>query len=283
MRNPLTRLRCLLVLPLAAAGCSPSGAPGAQSPERQAEAEYDVARDLYYKGQLRAALEHARKAVELDDDNAKALYFTGMLHLAFCTGVQGLKASDCQLAEAEKYSRKALDQDGTFRDARNGLGQVLILEAKYKDAIEVLKPLVNDPAYAAVHLAWGNLGWAQVQSGAIDEGIASLKNAVTQPKFCVGFYRLGIAYEKKGDLAQAESSLSQAVQVDSPDCQELQDAWYERGVIRMKLGKNADGCADLARCREISADTEVGKQCVQLQVKSACSTAAPKSGGEEKT
>lgn len=281
MRSTLASL--LLVLPLAAAGCSPSGNPGAQSPERQAEAEYDVARDLYYKGQLRAALEHARKAVELDDDNAKALYFAGMLHLAFCTGVQGLKASDCQLAEAEKYARKALDKDGTFRDARNGLGQVLILESKYKDAIEVLKPLVNDPAYAAVHLAWGNLGWAQVQSGAVDEGIASLKNAVTQPKFCVGFYRLGIAYEKKGDLAQAESSLSQAVQVDSPDCQELQDAWYERGVVRMKLGKNADGCADLARCRELSADTDVGKQCVQLQVKSACSTAAPKPAGEEKT
>jgi len=279
----LTLSPLLLVLPLAAAGCSPSGNPGAQSPERQAEAEYDVARDLYYKGQLRSALEHARKAVELDDDNSKALYFAGMLHLAFCTGVQGLKASDCQLVEAEKYARRALQQDGTFRDARNGLGQVLILEGKFKDAIEILKPLVNDPAYAAVHLAWGNLGWAQVQSGAVDEGIASLKNAVTQPKFCVGFYRLGIAYEKKGDLAQAESSLSEAVQVDSPDCQELQDAWYERGVVRLRLGKNADGCADLARCRELSADTDVGKQCVQLQVKSACSTAAPKSGGEEKT
>ena len=281
MRKPFSPL--LLVLPLAAAGCSPSGNPGAQSPERQADAEYDVARDLYYKGQLRSALEHARKAVEFDDDNAKALYFAGMLHLAFCTGVQGMKSSDCQLAEAEKYVRKSLQQDGTFRDARNGLGQVLILEGKYKDAIEVLKPLVNDPAYAAVHLAWGNLGWAQVQSGAVDEGIASLKNAVTQPKFCVGFYRLGIAYEKKGDLAQAESSLSEAVQVDSPDCQELQDAWYERGLVRLKLGKNADACADLARCREISADNDVGKQCVQLQVKSACSTAAPKSGGEEKT
>lgn len=281
MRNALICLA--LSVPLAAAGCGPAGNPGAQSPERQADAEYDVARDLYYKGQLRSALEHARKAVELDDDNAKALYFTGMLHLAFCTGVQGLKAADCQLAEAEKYARKALEQDGTFLDARNGLGQVLILENKDKEAIEVLKPLVANPAYVAVHLAWGNLGWAQVRTGAIDEGIASLKNAVTQPKFCVGFYRLGVAYEKKGDLAQAESSLTEAVQVDSPDCQELQDAWYERGVVRMKLGKNADGCADLARCRELSADTDVGKQCVQLQVKSACSTAAPKPSGEEKT
>lgn len=259
-----------IVVGLAGVACGPPPLPGAQSPERQSEAEYDVSREYYYKGQLRTALEHAHKAIELDGDNAKAIYWAAVLQLSFCNGLQGLKSSDCQLNEAEKYARQALDKDGQFRDARNALGQILILEEKYKEAVEILKPLVADPSYTAVHLAWGNLGWAQVRAGSLDEGIVSLKNSVTQPKFCVGFYRLGWAYEKKGDLAQAENNFTQAVQVEAPECQELQDAWLERGAVRIKLGKNPDGCADLARCREISADSDIGKQCVQLQTTAKC-------------
>ena len=255
----------------AAAACGTPSAPGAQSPERQSEAEYDVAREYYYKGQLRTALEHSRKAMDLDGDNAKAIYFTSMLYLSFCNGLQGLKSSDCQLNEAEKYARKALEKDAQFRDARNALGQILILEEKFKEAVDVLKPLVGDPAYTAVHLAWGNLGWAQVHAGAIDEGIVSLKNAVTQPKVCVGFFRLGWAYEKKGDLAQAESNFTQAVQVEAPECQELQDAWLARGMVRVKLGKTADACSDFGRCREISAESDSGKQCIQQQTSAKCS------------
>src|SRR5262245_3367297 len=70
------------------AGCGGGGAgsqaPGAQSPERQSEAEYDLARDSFYKGSPRAALDHALKAVQLDDANAKALYFTSTVYLWFC-------------------------------------------------------------------------------------------------------------------------------------------------------------------------------------------------------
>lgn len=252
-------------------GCGTPSAPGAQSPERQSEAEYDVAREYFYKGQLRTALEHSRKAIELDSDNAKALYFASVVTLAFCSGGQGLKSSDCQLSESEKYARKALEKDAQFRDARNALGQILILETKYAEAVEVLKPLISDPGYAAVHLAWGNYGWAQVHAGALDEGITSLKNSVTQPKFCVGFFRLGWAYEKKGDLAQAESNFTQAVQVEAPECQELQDAWLARGLVRVKLGKSADACSDFGRCREISAESDVGKQCIQQQTSAKCS------------
>jgi Tfp pilus assembly protein PilF len=252
-------------------GCGGPSLPGAQSPERQSEAEYDVAREYFYKGQLRTALDHTQKAIALDADNAKALYFASIVTLAFCSGAEGTKSADCRLNESESYARKALEKDAQFRDARNALGQILILEDKNAEAVEILKPLVADPAYSAVHLAWGNYGWAQVRAGALDEGIASLKNSVTQPKFCVGFYRLGWAYEKKGDLAQAESNFTQAVQVDAPECQELQDAWLHRGTVRIRLGKSAEACADLARCKEISADSEAGKQCVQQQTAAKCS------------
>jgi type IV pilus assembly protein PilF len=239
---------------------------GIHSPERQSETEYALAKEYFYKGDPRAALDHSLRAVQINPDNPRALYFTSTLFLYFCSDIthQGMQSPDCRMADAEKYARLAVKSEPRFRDAKNLLGQTLILEAKYKEAIDVLRPLVDDPAYSSNFLAWGNLGWAQVLAGEIDSGIVSLKNAVTQPKFCVGHYRLGLAYEKKGDLPDAETSLSTAVQVASPDCQNLQDAWEELGRVRAKLGKPEDARADFQRCKEISTESPSGRRCVQL-------------------
>jgi type IV pilus assembly protein PilF len=248
----------------AVSACSGRGAhaPGVD-PERQSEAEYDLARDYFYKGQPRLALDHCRKAVQLDDQNAKALYFASTIHLFFCSGKLEETDPDCRLADAEKYVREAIEVNPDFREAKNTLGQILILEKKYPQAMKVLEPLTRDPAFESSYLAWGNYGWAQVLAGQVDQGIESLKNAITEPRFCVGHYRLAIAYEKKGDLAAAEQSLTNALHVDAPECKNLQDAWQERAAVRMKLGKLADARADYEKCRDISADSLTGKRCVE--------------------
>jgi type IV pilus assembly protein PilF len=249
-----------------ATGCTSTRTTGfgAQSPERQSDTEYALAKDYFYKSDPRVALDHALKAIQLSGDNSRALYFTSTLFLYFCSTNQGMTSPDCRLADAEKYARLSIKADDQFRDAKNLLGQTLILEGKYKEAMLVLRPLVDDPAYSFNFLAWGNFGWAQVLGGDVDGGISSLKNAITQPRFCVGYYRLGLAYEKKGDLAQAESSLSSAVQVQSTDCQNLQDAWEELGRVRAKLGKADDAKTDFERCKEISTESPSGKRCVQM-------------------
>jgi Tfp pilus assembly protein PilF len=258
---------------VACAACTPvsNNGPHPQSPERQSEAEYDMAREYFYKGHPREALGHVLKADSLDENDVKALYFTSAVYLSFCSEDGGLRAPDCEMDKAESYARKTLERDPHFREARNMLGNILILEAKYKDAIAALEPLVKDPSYTAIHLAWGNLGWAQVQEGRLDDGIASLRNAVTQPKFCVGFYRLGIAYERKGDLSNAEQSLTSALAIDSPDCQTLQEAWRERAEIRLKLGHTDLACGDLGKCHDLSATTDAGKVCGAELLK-ACPT-----------
>jgi type IV pilus assembly protein PilF len=260
----------LLALVCAACTSTTSNGPHAQSPERQAEAEYDLAREYFNKGSPREALGHVLKAIHLDDGNVKALYYTGAIYLSFCAGDLGLKAPDCEMNQAESYARKTLERDPNFREARNMLGNILILEAKYKEAIIALEPLVKDPSYTAIHLAWGNLGWAQVQEGRLEDGIASLRNAITQPKFCVGFYHLGLAYERKGDLASAEQNLTSALQVDSPDCQNLQDAWRERAEVRLKLGHTEQACGDLGKCHDLSGTTEAGRSCAAELLRVAC-------------
>ena len=260
----------LIALLLAASGGAACGAsdtenPGAHSPERQSDSEYDLAREYFYKSQPRAALDHIRRAVELNEDNSKALYFTSVIYMSFCDGDQGFKAPDCDLKKAENYARLAIKAQDDFRDARNALGQILIHEGRYAEAIATIEPLTKDPAYQASHLAWGNLGWAQVLSGQLDEGITSLNNSVaTDPRFCVGHFRLGIAYEKKGLFDQAEQSLTSAVTVENPDCQNLQAAWEARAGVRVKLHKIDEARADYEKCRDISAKSSTGKTCVQM-------------------
>jgi Tfp pilus assembly protein PilF len=262
LQRRLTLARVLLA-GIALAACSGRGpsSPGV-STERQSEVEYDVARDYFYKGQPRLALDHCRKAIDLNDQNGKALYFASAIHLSFCATKLELADPDCRLPEAEKYVRRALQVDESFREAKNTLGQILILEKRYAEAIAVLEPLTRDPAFESSFLAWGNLGWAQVLSGSVDRGIDSLKNSITEPRFCVGHYRLGVAFERKGDLAAAEQSLTNALAVEAPECRNLQDAWEERGQVRMKLGKLADARGDFAKCRDISAETLAGRACV---------------------
>ncbi len=248
------------------AGCASgkgSENPGAQSPERQSEAEYDVARDLFQKGQPRAALDHATKATSLNEENEKAHYLVAAIHLSFCSTNRGFEAPDCRLGDVEKAARAAVKANPQFRDATNLLGQVLINQKRYKEAASVLEPLTRDPAYVHPYFAWGNLGWAQVLDGQLDAGIASLKNSVTEPRFCVGHYRLGIAYEKKADLAQAETAFTSALSVPDPQCENLQDAWEARGRVRLRLGKATEARKDYERCREISIETATGKSCVK--------------------
>jgi type IV pilus assembly protein PilF len=252
-------VRCGALFALAA--CASKGnTPPAQSPERQSDAEYDVARDLFQKGNPRPALDRVDKAIALSEDNDRAHYLRAAILLSFCSGPRGFEEPDCRLSEIEKSARAALKANPDFRDAKNLLGQVLINERKYKDAIAVLEPLTRDPAYVHPYYAWGNLGWAQVLDGQLDAGIASLKNAVTEPRFCVGHYRLGVGLERKGDAAQAEQSFSSAVSAD-PQCVDLQDAWEARARVRAKLGKSVESKSDYEKCVEISKETKTGKLC----------------------
>jgi Tfp pilus assembly protein PilF len=269
----LFRLRAAAPVLIAAAiggtACaSKSGAsPTAKSPEVQSDAEYDIAKDLFSKGKPREALDHANKAVGLNEDNDKAHYMVGVILMQFCTSNRGLEAPDCKLSDIEKAARAALKANPDFRDGKNFLGNVLILEKKYKEAIQVLEPLTKDPAYVQSYLAWGNLGWAQTEDGQLDPAVTSLRNAIgTEPRFCVGHYRLGLVLEKKNDLPNAEQSLSSAVTAD-PACDALQDAWEARGRVRAKLGKQNDACQDYKRCEEISKETKTGQRCVVERAK----------------
>jgi tetratricopeptide (TPR) repeat protein len=225
-------------------------------------AEYDIATDLWVnRGQPRQALEHALQAVTLDDENAEATHLVALLYLDFCNR----DPDECHLDQAEKHARLALSLRDDFREAKNTLGVVLIHAKRYPAAIAVLQPLSQDILYQTPENAWGNLGWAYLENGQTEKAIdALLRSTAVQPDFCVGHYRLGLAYERKRDLDGATAAYTRALEVDHPRCRALQVAWAARGKIAVQLGRQDDASKDLQQCVHLDKTTPAGRECSAL-------------------
>ncbi len=257
----LMRVAWLTLLAFALTACSsstPTG-PGAHNPASMSESEYDIARDLWLRrNQAREALAHALKAVELDDGNAEAAHLVALLYLDFCA--RG--PAECHLRDAEKHARLAIADRSDFREAKNTLAVVLIHEQRYADAIALLKPLTEDILYQTPENAWGNLGWAYLEQGAFDLAIDALKRSVAaQPVFCVGSYRLGLAFEHKRELTSAVDAFTRALETEAPGCNSMQEAFAGRARVQLRLGNSDSARADLDQCAALSTKTEAGKEC----------------------
>ncbi len=267
--SALLRGALVASLALLAVGCPDQG-PATADDAKRSMSEYDVARDLWLaRNQPRAALEHGLRAVELDEENAEAAHLVSLIYLQFCAAADaGVgEAGDCRLPEAERFARHAVAQDPDYRDAKNTLGVVLVHQKKYSAAVSVLKPLTEDILYQSPEKAWGNLGWAYLEWGKLSPAIDALQRSIAaQPGFCVGHYRLGLAWEKKRDLTAAEAAYSESLATDHEACQGLQEAWLGRARVRAGLGRAADARADLERCLKLDRGTRAGKDCATLKL-----------------
>jgi Tfp pilus assembly protein PilF len=257
-------LGALLFLLSACAGSS-SGGEGAKDPDRMSDSEYDVARDYWLRrNSPREALDHALKAVDLNEENADAAHLVALLYMDFCSR----STLECRLKEAEKYARLALKARSDYREATNTLGVVLIHQKRYAEAVQVLTPLTQDILYQTPENAWGNLGWAQLEAGNTDAAIEALRRSVAaQPLFCVGMYRLGLAYERRREDTEAAEALTRALETQAPGCNTLQDALAARARVEMRLGNPDAAKTDLERCLELSRKTNAGKECSSMLLK----------------
>jgi type IV pilus assembly protein PilF len=244
---------------------SSSGGPAVQDASRQAETEYDVARDLWLRrSDPRGALEHALKAADLDDSNPEAAHLVALLYLDFCSR----NAAECRLPEAERFARRALSVKPDFREAKNTLAVILIHEHRTEEAVKILVPLTQDILYQTPENAWGNLGWAYLELGRFELAVDVLRRSVAaQPQFCVGNYRLGVAYERLDQLSLAEGSYTQALETEVAGCTGLQDAWLGRARVRIRASNQDAAQADLERCIALSKTTPTGKECSSMLAK----------------
>jgi len=235
---------------------------GAQSPQAQSQAEYDLASDLWLqRDQPRQALEHALRAISLDDENAEAHHLAALLYLDFCRR----DPRQCQLQDAEAHAAEALALRKDFREAINTLGVILIHRKDYTRAVAVLKPLTEDILYQTPENAWGNLGWAYLELGQVDAALDALSRSVAiEPNFCVGHFRLGLARSKKKDYAGAANAYTRAVSVSDPRCKALQEAYLGRAQASLQLSEPEQATTDLAQCVALDSTTLTGQSCQAL-------------------
>jgi len=244
--------------------CFLSSCSGAQERvedgDPKALASYGLARESFEAGRLREALGHVEDSLRIDDANPDVHYLGAVILLAFCAADEA--STDCRFEAAEHHARAALEAAPDMRDAKNVLGVILVHRKKYDEAVAVLKPLAEDILYNSPEKAWGNLGWAYLSRGSVDEAIDALRRALAaQPLFCVGNYRLGLAYETKGELALAQEAFTKALETDNAACRKLQDAFVARARVSNGLGQRDQARADLERCRDLDPATAAGKRC----------------------
>lgn len=234
--------------------------PASADDARIAHSQYELASDAFHNGRYRSALEHVETALELDDEHAEAAYLGAMVMLVFCATDED--GPDCRYGQAETFVRKALASNPEMRDAKNALGVVLVHQKRESEAVAVLQPLTEDILYRSPENAWGNLGWAYLRQGRLDDAIGALTRSIAaEPRFCVGHYRLGLAYERKKDFAAARQAFTRAVSVPEGACGRLQAAFWGRARVLERLGAVAELRADLQRCRDLTSTSSIGRQC----------------------
>lgn len=255
----------LTLLASASSGCASTNSVAGQDSERRSESEYDLARDAWLRrGDARQGLAHTLKALELDSDNADAHHLAALLYLDLC---RLPPSTQCRLDEARIHADTALRLRSDYREARNTLGVILIHRKRPADAVTTLKPLTTDILYSTPENAWGNLGWAYLELGALDDAIAALERSIAaQPRFCVGHFRLGQARERKGLKEGAIEAYTQALEAD-PRCRSLQEAYLARARLSVDLGRIEPARLDLDECVRRARESQTGKECDSLRQK----------------
>jgi Tfp pilus assembly protein PilF len=251
-----------LVVPLLS-GCASFSKKPPGDPVKMSKSEVALAADLWQRlGRTREALDHALKAVEYDDQNPDAAHLVALLYLDFC---RTSEIGECRLKEAENHARRAISQRENFLEAQNTLAVILIHQKRYTEATKILIPITEDILYGTPEIAWGNLGWAYMGMGNDKLAIPALRRAVAaQPLFCVGSFRLGVAYHRTGAMESAVEALNRALETDAPGCSRMQDAYLERAQVHLALGADSSSRADLDRCLELAKSSPTGRKCDRL-------------------
>ncbi len=110
--------------------------------------------------------------------------------------------------------QKALAIDGTFAEARNGLGVIYAMQGRQQEALEQFRLAVQQaPNAAHIH---NNLGYALYLSGSYAEAANALERAVVlEPSNQAAHTNLALALDKAGDRGKAVQVMAQAAKPQS--------------------------------------------------------------------
>ncbi len=253
------RSRGLLLAGLLLTGCG--GGPSREAIERS-ERQFQLAEALRSEGNVPAAIEHLLQALKLDPDNWRARILLGYVYME-----RGdYRQAEAHLRQGIAVLRRLHGPTGAaMAEARNVLGVALLHEGRLEEAIAVLRASARDVLNRSPHLAWGNLGLAYLEKGDQEAAERALRQAVRlQPRFCVGYFRLGRLRMAQRRWQEAEQAFTDAIEADPSCTKHYQEAWRRRAEVRARLGRRDEAIEDLERCIEMGPDTEHGRACRRL-------------------
>lgn len=225
--------------------------------------EFELAAALHDEQNIPGAVGHLRQALELNPDNPEAHLLTALIEY----GRRNFPVAEEHAARGVELLVEQEREGATLAEARNVLGVILIDRDKYEEAEVVLRESAMDAMNTSPHLAWGNLGLAELEAGRPESALESLSEAVRiQPRFCVGYHRMGRAFYELERWEESEQALVAALEADEvcADMPQLQNAWRLRAEVRAQLGRHRDAVGDLERCVALAGDTPDGAVCQRL-------------------
>ncbi|GMQ82615.1 MAG: hypothetical protein BMS9Abin05_2070 [Rhodothermia bacterium] len=156
-------------------------------------------------GEYETAVEYARRAIELKENDAVAYFNLGI----------ALEDSGQREDAFEAFS-EAVRIDGMFTEAYSAWGNTLVRDGRYQDAIDVLErgraASSNDPN---VFLIYRNLGFAYAELERTDDSILYLESSLQiQPAQATVIAELATQFEARGNVDAALEQWTRYLEVE---------------------------------------------------------------------
>ncbi len=248
--SPL-RIALLLGLSAALLHCSPPAGPMGPKKEKssheKAEYHYKLATGLLYEKKPIAALRELDKALHIEPGHAKSHYLLGFIYM-------GRR----NYGEALVHLKRAVELNPKLYEAVTGLAGTYMALQRWQEALDVLKPLLEDPLNPSPWLAHNNAGWCFFKLGDRAKALEHLQMAVfLNQKFCLGYYNLGLVLRESRRLEAARLRLERARSL----CPKHAQMHLALGEVYEELGRRENARNAYRTCREQAEGTMLGERC----------------------
>jgi type IV pilus assembly protein PilF len=231
----------LLVLVLAGcadigAGSSSSSSVGGPVVETESRTKAKVFTDLGFayfgRGQMKVALDQARKAITIENRYGPAYNLLGLVYM---------ELEEDKLAE-ENF-RKAIELDHADSDAHNNFGWFLCTRSRYDEGLAEFTEAMRNPLYDKPEQAMTNSGLCSEKKGDLKKAESYYNKALKlQPAAPQPTIKLAGLYFRRGDLNEAQRMLTRYQEIAAPTAESL---WLGLRIERKLGDKNQEAFYNL--------------------------------------